>query len=77
MLLPTGKGMTATTQPVAEVGSLPMNIAVTGDGRYAVTTDIGALPVDVVACGCRRETGVCAGGVCESSAAARGDCGGG
>ena len=41
VLLPTGKGITAATQPAQEVGSMPMNIAVTANGRYAVTSDIG------------------------------------
>ena len=37
----TGKGMTAATQPTQEVGNMPINMAMTADGKYIVTTDIG------------------------------------
>src|SRR5271154_5934426 len=40
-LLPTGKAITSETQPAQDVGSMPMNVAVTPDGRYAVTSDMG------------------------------------
>lgn len=37
----TGKAITPSTQTSSDVGNMPMNIAVTPDGRYALVSDMG------------------------------------
>src|SRR5262245_32795340 len=39
--LVTGKMISPTTQSSQDVGSMPINLAVSPDGKFAVTTDIG------------------------------------
>src|SRR2546421_4815471 len=40
-LLITGKAISPSTQPTQDVGSMPMNIALSPDGRFIVTTGMG------------------------------------
>jgi YVTN family beta-propeller protein len=39
--LVTGKAISPTTQSVQNVGSMPMNLAISPDGKFIITTDIG------------------------------------
>src|SRR5256885_5651064 len=40
-LLITGRGISPATQPTQDVGSMPMNLALSPDGRFIVTTGMG------------------------------------